>query len=322
MNMKSLKRYIKNHPAYRWVRNAYIYLELRSDREEFPFNTIPLPFQKKNIVSSVDVRAMRLGVAYMLFDGEELLEYSIRSIKKNVDFICVVWQKISYHGEPCDPELEPLLNKLVQEGLIDQLYLYESEKDVIRSGGETSSIKRNIGLELCRENGCTHHISMDTDEFYTDSQFKFMKEEMLRGGYGTGYCRHLQYYKDSIYQLKYPEREYVTTIEKITPNTKYVYRIPCVVAVSPERKTNNVVENGLPYRIFSRKECEMHHLSFVRKDIGMKLRNGSLDKMFPNIDAVIEHYKNWKYPQKCMWVGAQTFEVVEVPRRFEIYKVD
>jgi len=52
---------------------------------------------------------MLLGLAYNLFDGEELLEYSIKSIRKNVDFICVVWQKISNHGEQCNEGLEELL---------------------------------------------------------------------------------------------------------------------------------------------------------------------------------------------------------------------
>jgi hypothetical protein len=43
-----------------------------------------------------------------------------------------------------------------------------------------------------------------------------MKTVMEIGDYGTGYCQHRQYYKDSIYQVKYPERQYVATIEKIS----------------------------------------------------------------------------------------------------------
>ena len=151
-----------------------------------------------------------------------------------------------------------------------------------------------------------------------------MKKEMIRGNYGTGYCRHMQYYKDSIYQIKFPERYYVPTIEKITPHTKYVYGASSPVVTSPERKTNNVSENKLPYRIFNRKECEMHHMSFVRKDIAGKLRNGSLDKAFSkeSVDAVVKHYENWSYPEKCMWAGNALWEVIQVPRQFEIYKID
>ena len=121
-----------------------------------------------------------LGVAYNLFDGEELLEYSIKNIRKNVDFICVVWQKISNYGEKCNDGLEELLNRLASEGLVDKLYLYEP--DIVNTNGENASLKetrkRNIGLELCRENGCNYHMTIDADEFYIDEQFKFMKKEM------------------------------------------------------------------------------------------------------------------------------------------------
>ena len=41
---------------------------------------------------------MKLGVAYNVFDGEELLEYSIKSIKAFVDFIVVVAQETSNYG--------------------------------------------------------------------------------------------------------------------------------------------------------------------------------------------------------------------------------
>jgi len=269
---------------------------------------------------------MRLGVAYNLFDGEELLEYSIKSIRDNVDFICVVWQKVSNHGEKCNEGLEEFLNQLVSKGLVDKLYLYEP--DIADTNGESASLnetkKRNIGLELCKQNGCNYHMTIDADEFYTEKQFQFMKKEMENGGYGTGYCQHLQYYHDSIYQLKHPERQYVATIEKITPNTKYIYNMPCIVPIDPTRKTNNVKENGLRYRIFSRRECQMHHLSFVRKNIKKKLWNHSSKRFFTEegVDRIAEYYKNWKYPQKCMWAGEKLLEIKKVPRQFEIYKID
>lgn len=40
---------------------------------------------------------MKLGVCYMVFDGEELLKSAITSLRKEVDFVSVTWQKISYH---------------------------------------------------------------------------------------------------------------------------------------------------------------------------------------------------------------------------------
>lgn len=268
---------------------------------------------------------MKLGVSYNLFDGEELLEYSIKSIRDQVDFVCVVWQKISNHGQKCSDGLENLLQDLVARGLVDELYLYEPdlENTKIDNASINETEKRNIGLAMCRKNGCNYHMSMDADEFYTRDQFKFMKEEIEYGNYGTGYCQHLQYYHDSIYRLKYPERQFVSTIEKITPETKYVYEMDSIVPVDPTRKTNNH-KNGLGYRIFSRNECQMHHMSFVRKDIKKKLQNTSARRFFTeeSIEKISDYYRKWKYPQKCMWAGEKMLEIIEVPRQFEIYYID
>ena len=41
----------------------------------------------------------KLGVAYNLFTGFELLEYSIKCILKEVDYICVVYSLTSHRGD-------------------------------------------------------------------------------------------------------------------------------------------------------------------------------------------------------------------------------
>ena len=186
---------------------------------------------------------MKLGVSYSIFDSEELLAYSIKSIMDNVDYISVVYQTVSNHGIPCNEGLVPFLEDLKQMGLIDELVLFEP--DLSYMDGEHASIKetkkRNIGLELSRKNGCDYHMVVDADEFYTQEQFAYMKKVMEDEGLETGYCQHIQYYKDSIYTLKYPEPEYIATIEKIKPETQYVYFIDAPVAVDPTRKTNNKI---------------------------------------------------------------------------------
>ena len=58
---------------------------------------------------------MKLGISYNLFDGEELLEYSIQSVRNSTDHINVVYQKTSNWGEPCSENLEDLLSDLVKK---------------------------------------------------------------------------------------------------------------------------------------------------------------------------------------------------------------
>ena len=265
---------------------------------------------------------MKLGVAYNLFDGEELIEYSIKSIRNNVDFISVLYQEVSYHGVKCNEGLLDFLLELKNKGLVDEIYLFEP--DLNDTSGDNPQFnetrKRNIGLELSKKNGCTHHMTIDTDEFYTDEQFKTMKHVMEEGDFDSGAVQHCQYYKDSIYILKHKENEYVATIEKINPDTQYVFQANYPVPVDPTRKTNN--GNGR-VRIFHRGEVEMHHMSFVRKDIKGKLSSHSSKRYFSDelINQVDEYYKNWTYPNKVMWAGGNLLEVIEVPRLFKIYDV-
>jgi len=262
---------------------------------------------------------MKLGVSYNLFDGEELLEYSIKSIRNNTDFISVIYQEISYHGMKCSNGIFEFLLNLKDAGLVDEIVLFQP--DIVDTSGENASLnetkKRNLGLEISKNNGCTHHMSMDVDEFYTENQFTYMKRVMENGDFHCAAVKHCQYYKDSIYILKNKEEEYVTTIEKITPDTKYVYMAKYPVPVDPTRKTNNE-----KCRVFGRNEVEMHHMSFVRRDIKKKLSNSASRRHFTDelINRVDEYYKNWTFPKPAMWAGGNLLEVVEVPRLFEIYK--
>jgi hypothetical protein len=263
---------------------------------------------------------MKLGISYNLFDGEELLEYSIKPIRNSVDYISVVYQLISNHGNPCSENLESLLIDLKKRGLIDELVLYTPKIEDI-DNPELASIneteKRNIGLDLSRNNNCTHHMTIDVDEFYTTEQFEYMKRTMIQGNYDSAVCNHCQYYKDSIYILKYKEGDFVTTIQKIYDYTKYIYKIDFFVGVDPTRKTNN--QNC---RVFFRDEVEMHHMSFVRKNIKTKLMNSSAKRHFTeeHINKIDNHYKNWTYPMQGMWTGGNLVDIIEVPRLFEIYK--
>ena len=67
----------------------------------------------KNVVLSVlksfnlitDPAKAKLGISYSVWDGEELLEASIKSVRENADYINVVWQKKSWYGIDCDENL-------------------------------------------------------------------------------------------------------------------------------------------------------------------------------------------------------------------------
>lgn len=230
---------------------------------------------------------MKLGVSYNVFDGEELLESSIKSIRNNVDYISVVYQTVSNFGNPCDPELVPLLEKLKHEKLIDEIFEY---KPKVNKGGHFNEItKRNIGLSLSEGANCTHHISMDSDEFYLDSEFKYMKNIMEDPQWDSCVCKMKTYFKDPTFEIRPMNEYYVSLMFKIRRGVEFNFGIPFPVLVDPTRR----MEPG-NCRIFDRSEIEMYHMSYVRKNIKSKLINSSSNSAFKDVDLFLEMYENYQ----------------------------
>lgn len=240
---------------------------------------------------------MKLGISYNVFDGEELLEDSIKQIKSEVDYISVVYQTKSNLGNECNKTLVDLLETLLSNKLIDHIEEYEP----FGMSPHTNEIKkRNIGLELSKKNGCTHHMSMDTDEYYDIEQFKFIKKIIDSYGFDSSFCQMKTYYKSWEFQLDPPEEYYVSLIYKINPNSKYVLGHPSPVLVDPTRRMSNSINPV----IFSRNDIEMHHGSYIRDNIRLKLDNSSASVNFKdNINKLVSHFNNWKYPDKALWGG-------------------
>ena len=247
---------------------------------------------------------MKLGASYNLFDGEELLESSILSIRDNVDYISVVFQTQSNCGKPCNAGLTDILSQLQQKGLIDHIEHYTPSLDKNLHFNETK--KRNIGLELSRENGCTHHLSLDTDELYDPEQFYLAKEIIQENDFDSSVCRLVTYYKNNHTILDPMEDYFVSFIYKIRPDV--IYRpMSFPVLVDPTRRMDagKMIE-------FEVDELVMHHFSYVRRNLRMKLENSSAktnwnDEMMEN---VISHFDQWQAGMQAL-LAPQTYHATK-----------
>jgi hypothetical protein len=258
---------------------------------------------------------MKIGVSYNIFDGEELLESSIKSIRNNVDYISVVYQTISNFGNECDKNLVSILEYLKNKNLIDEIFEF---KPKINRGGHFNEItKRNIGLSLSEGAGCTHHMAMDSDEFYDEEEFKYLKKIMLEGDYDSSACQMTTYYKEPTYRLEPKEEYFVSLLYKIRQNREYVIGHPFPVLVDPTRR----MEPG-KCKIFTRDEIEMHHMSYIRKNLFRKLQNSSASPNFRNINKIVDYFDKWMYPQQALMGGApdKFYNIVKVDKKFQTWE--
>lgn len=264
---------------------------------------------------------MKLGVTYNIFDGEEMLFFSLRNLRPMVQHINVVYQTMSNFGNE-NPNLEEQLKKYERAGLIDFLFKYEPIFETDDNGklhwqnGQNNEVrKRNIGLDICRANGCDAMMTLDCDELYDPQEFKFAKDDFELGDYDTSFCKMSTYYKEPIYRLFPKEEYYAPLFYKIKKDTTFGYTSnDYPVILDPTRK----VKAGYA-RIYDREEIEMQHYAYVRNDIASKVINSSSQSDEVSKKKVIWHYENFKdIKDSALMIGGVSHGLIKVENKFDI----
>lgn len=212
---------------------------------------------------------IKYGVSYSVFDGEELLEPSLRSIRNQADYINVVYQLTGWSGEKANDNLLDTLLKLKEKGLIDELIEYVPNQ---KRAGKQERKKRNMGLKKALKAGVTFFMPMDVDEFYKENEIKRAKELMQRKKISYAVC---------------PIKEYTTSpTERIVDDSKvgfvmFFSKISLLSILGKSKFHTAQIDPArqlkffMPKRVFVLSEIFMHHMSCVRNDFDKKLRNVS-----------------------------------------------
>jgi hypothetical protein len=202
---------------------------------------------------------MLLAAIYNVFDGEEHLERSVNYLPKDIELI-FVYQTVSNFGEQRKIEVyKELETKIGGRWVHYEPKIYRS-KD---SGTINERNKREIGLGLARELGCTHFLFMDCDEMYP--KFNELMEEYKTKGKDGSVCLIDQYLLNDKYRLTPKLDWFVPFIHKITRETTITKSYPYPVDQTRSVNTKDVA-------VLSH---SMQHLTWVRDNIHMKIRNSS-----------------------------------------------
>lgn len=238
---------------------------------------------------------MKLAAIYNAWDGDEILPYSIEQIRPHVDFIIIVYQTVSNFGESYVPTLP-------ERGTINLHY----QPDLTKSGTFNETRKRNLGLDIARNEGCTHFISMDCDELYDGLVFKAWRDRV--GDYDGSACKMLTYYKHPDIRLSPLEQYYVPFISRIYPDTR-LGSAGYPVLADPTR----TISTSKNFYIID--EPIMHHFSWVRADIGRKLRNSSASGRWRDkIPSMVEQFEQFEQTGKMAYF--EQYHWVKVANRF------
>lgn len=251
---------------------------------------------------------MKLAAIYSVFDGEEHLPHSIKTIFDHVDLVIIVWQDISNWGEAYSPVTKLMTPEDFAGFDYNKIWLIKYDPILHMGPMMNERSKRNFGISVARDKGCTHFFHIDCDEYYED--FKGAKEMYLNSGCAGSVCRLHTYFKKPTLRLDRPEDYYVPFIHQLKPDTKSgasSYKFYC----DPTRTINESDVIELP--IF------MHHFSWVRKDIGRKVRNSTARE---NIERGTLH-KDYEDPAVAPGFHVRDYQrnLIEVPDIFGLNSI-
>lgn len=239
---------------------------------------------------------MRIVAIFNIWaDCLDLLCYAIGNIRPVVDDIIVVYSWKSNRGN---------------------VVKYDLPKDCILVQCEPTHsmphpnelMKRNAGLSKAQELGFTHFIMMDSDEFYLQSEFTEMKTRIQKEGITGSVCQVKAYFKSPTLTVGM-DTNIVPFIHKITPGLRYMLN---------DKNYPFAIENGQPRIDCTRRlnikqgvkmlPITMHHYSYVRKDIDLKLKNSSANFKDHRAGLVYEDLKNAKPGYKCYGTNRELIE--------------
>ena len=221
-------------------------------------------------IGLINMNKIKLGITYSLFSGEELLPYSILSIKRHVDYVNVVYQKFSWFGDPCSSIVEPILKYLKNNGLIDRVIEYTfSDFGNINTMSYHVLNKKNIGVEDLKRNDCTHCMIMDTDEFYFSDEFAKAKQFVISNEITHSACSIYDYRHLPEIRNRDCSRYAVPFIFKLNSDSMLSvnHNMPCLV---DSLRTFPYDQNKDKFYYLN--SIFMHHMTGIRFDYDKKLK--------------------------------------------------
>lgn len=214
---------------------------------------------------------MKIVAIYNVWsDGLDLLKPSVENILPVVDEVMIVFSNYSNYGHYI-----PFTCLAPQE----KISYLNFEPNLNQSPHVNECEKRNYGLRKAKEEGFTHFINMDSDEFYDRDEFRIEKYRIERQNLAGTVSRTKVYFKSPTLTIGY-DHTLVPFIHKITPGLRFdlnnktypfAYDDQGHAHIDPTRRLN--ITEGVEMST-----VVMHHYSWLRSDYNLKIENSAARK--------------------------------------------
>ena len=213
---------------------------------------------------------MKIAAVYCVYNEEEYLEYSLRSIYPFVEKIVLLLGMAPWIAN--NPNAR---NTFVQrdrtEAIVDRLAAGDP-KFVVRKGLWDSDVEqREAGMRYCVEEGMDYYFLVDGDELYREDHLQVIRDEIERHPeVGTFHIKCTVLWRSFKYRIPYWGVQWIPwRIFKVTRFKRLMgFRIPYQCRFIGPEKTNSL---GPRYLIPPHKAI-FYHLGYARSEPRMRLK--------------------------------------------------
>lgn len=240
--------------------------------------------EELNIIIKQMRKKTKWGVSYCVFDGEELLESSIRSIRDSVDYINIVYSSTSYSYNHINQNIEQVVSSLKEKGLVDEIIEYKPNKKYNLQKNEIT--KRNIGLKYAKKAGVNYFMTMDTDEFYIKEELDKAQEFIIENNITHSFCPIINYGLTPFQRSKEIAQYSVPFFFKVTKRNFLKNEKKQRICISDPTRNSSYF---LFARYFYLNNIAMHHMSYIRKDLIKKLESSTANYKEETIRNILKN---------------------------------
>lgn len=256
---------------------------------------------------------MLSGGSYNVFNAEEHLLPSLRTMRPSLDYINIVVQFVSNHGVRAHPQLEAILDEAKSAGLVDEIIHYTPDLSAPPAMNELQ--KRNIGLQRAKRAGVNYFMTLDCDEYYIESEFAAAKQFIEAEGLQSTAVSTFLHIRRPIYRSAVPDVTCCAFLTRIDASSEISYGAPYPALVDPTRVLHGERER---FQMLPTELVAMRHMNLVRHDLESKLRNSSNAGMVEFMDRVRQAYREWQPGKVLNFPNKVPMGIIQVPDFFHI----
>ena len=210
---------------------------------------------------------MKIVAVYSVYNEEEYIAYSIRSIRDHVDHILVNINRRPWNHRR---QAAPGTYQLDQTETIVRELARLDAKIVVQTGEWATEVEhRQAGMAYCLDQGCEYYFLVDGDEVYRPDHLVALKEEIRQHPeVGTFQIKCIIFWRSFFYRIPAEAMQWTPWRVFKLSRTRRVLGIPLPYQTRfiGDNKTNSVG----PRALIPPARCVFYHFSYARSEQKMR----------------------------------------------------